>query len=91
VQEIVSVLTATCDDVPAYVPHGTKENKYFVVDNRHNCDRRKDGVHSHFWDDCGTWQPGPTNKTFFHCQSDSKLTTLGGLSGRSVLSGENVR
>ena len=76
VQEIVSVLTATCDDVPAYVPRGTKENEYFVVDNRRNCDRRTEGVHSHFWDDCGAWQPGPTNKTFFHCQSDSKLTKV---------------
>ena len=42
VQELVNILcNASLLDIPQYVPRGSKENQYFVVNNSVNCDRRK--------------------------------------------------
>ena len=75
VQEVLNILRNTCSspDIPQYVPRGSKEDQYFVVNNSGNCDRRKRGLQSQFWDDCGEWLSGPSNNTTFHCDAQQKL------------------
>jgi len=77
VQELVNILrNASSPDIPQYVPRSSKEDQYFVVNNSVNCDRRKQGLQSQFWDDCGawlSWLSGPSNNTTFHCDAEQKL------------------
>ena len=51
---LIDILTTTeVDDAFGCVPHGQKDNVYFVVQNNDNVERRKDGKTSQFWDDRG--------------------------------------
>ena len=76
-QELVNILrNASSPDIPQYVPRSSKEDQYFVVNNSVNCDRRKQGLQSQFWDDCSawlSWLSGPSNNTTFHCDAEQKL------------------
>ena len=66
VDTAVSRLRDTDNDAFDYTPHGIKENQYFIIDNANNVDRRRSGLQSQFWDDCGSWVGGgPSNKTIF--------------------------
>lgn len=47
------------------IPRGKKENIFFVVKNENNIINRKVGKQSTFWDDCGSWEKGVTNKSHF--------------------------
>ena len=47
------------------IPDGHKNNKYFIIDNTENLERRRNKRRSRFWDDCGAWLSGPTNIDLF--------------------------
>ena len=41
------------------IPTGRKENVYFVLEKPH-IEKRSNGLHSVFWDDCGAWDKAAT-------------------------------
>ena len=49
------------------IPSGEKNNVYALIRNDTNIQRRKDGLHSQFWDDCGAWtsKSGSNKKVLF--------------------------
>ena len=56
---VISILTNA--EPLQHIPPGTKENCYFLVDNKRNKIRRD---HSEFPDDCGAWATGaPSSQT----------------------------
>ena len=50
-----------------YIPEGTKENVYFVINNEQNVETRAKKYRSNFRDDCGIWDSskGTTPKTSY--------------------------
>ena len=63
---------STCYDA---IPNGSKENVYFLLDNRSNLTRKTHLKSNQFHDDCGAWDShnGRTVKTDFVVQSDNTL------------------
>ena len=55
-KQLIQLLTS-CDKSLACssIPSGIKENKYFVVENKENQKRKKQGLRQKFIDDCGAW------------------------------------
>ena len=65
VDELKEVLHQN-NDILDEIPRGTKQNVYFIVNNKTNLLRRSVHKHSEFWDDCGVWNTnGPTNKSYY--------------------------
>lgn len=62
----IFILKSDIASVPM-VPRGIKDNVYFVIDNELNIERRAQGKHSVFWDDCGVWdcKTGTSPKHFY--------------------------
>ena len=59
---VISILTNA--EPLQHIPPSTKENCYFLVDNKLNKIRRDQGRHSEFPDDCGAWATGaPSSQT----------------------------
>ena len=66
VSDSVRILEDFTNSVLESCPRGVKEDLFFIVDNQANSQRRKDGLHSQFWDDCGSWiGGGPSNRSFY--------------------------
>ena len=52
-------------DMIRQIPDGHKNNKYFIIDNTENLERRMHKKRSRWWDDCGAWVSGPSNVDLF--------------------------
>ncbi len=75
-EKLISLLLATGDPLPS-IPAGCKENVYFIVENRKNVERRRQGRASVFCDDCGAWdEKGSSPKCFFLKRADGRLLTV---------------
>jgi hypothetical protein len=59
VEKAVSMLQ-NCSEPLIRIPNGPKGQRYFIVDNKENMMRRKNGQHSQFYDDCGAWNSAGT-------------------------------
>ncbi len=58
-----------------FVPHGVKEDQYFLVDNTDNMNRQQQGKQGQYWDDCGAWESNSRGqKTTFVCYPEKTLT-----------------
>ena len=73
--ELVSALKQNQDPYER-IPLGKKEDKYFAISNESNFSRRKSNKKSRFWDDCGAWVSGPTNKILLVEDTENNLTQI---------------
>ena len=64
VKSLIELLGSESDSVEE-IPYGIKENVYIKIKNSENTSKRKEGVRSSFWDDCGSWEKGITNKSIY--------------------------
>jgi len=62
--DLVLNINADIKEKSQLIPTGLKQNKYFLFDNSDNIKRRRNGQPSRFWDDCGAWKTGATNKSY---------------------------
>ena len=68
-RNVVNILSnKLCTGYPA-IPLGKKENKYFVVKNTRNEERRNKDVKRKFYDDCGAWLKVSYYKSYYICKS----------------------
>ena len=63
-KEIIFILK-TSKQALFTIPPGKKENVYFILNNERNTEKRKQGKHSEFSDDCGAWSEGTSPKTVY--------------------------
>ena len=47
------------------IPMGRKDGMFYIIGNEDNLERRRNGDHSRFWDDCGAWKNAKTPVTYF--------------------------
>ena len=68
---VLDILTSASTSLQK-IPHGVKQNIYFVIDNTANINRRNNKQKSDFTDDCGAWisASGATPKTHYLCDND---------------------
>ena len=57
------------------IPMGRKDGMFYIIDNEDNLERRRNGDHSRFWDDCGAWKNAKTPVTYF-VHRDGRLKTI---------------
>ncbi len=61
------------------VPVGLKNNKYYIINNQENIDKRARGESSHFWSDVGAWDPdhdASTTTTKYYCGGDGSMRVV---------------
>ena len=75
-----TVITHLLKKVPGLpnIPSGSKENVYFIIDNRSNIDNRSSKKRSAFSDDRGIWKSssGTSPKTYYLLHDNGDLSTV---------------
>ena len=74
-EEIIFILK-TSKQALFTIPPGKKENVYFILNNERKTERRKQGKHSEFSDDCGAWSQGTSPKTVYEVKSNGDFRKL---------------
>ena len=74
--KIVEILTTQTASLTA-IPKSAKENVYFLLDNKHNVDRKNSSKRMEFFDNCGVWDSKSTSvkPTYFVKSESGKLVS----------------